>query len=370
MGMKTICWILKKRHQLRRFIGGLFAGAILFVILPNCVADAPVTVTIVKRVPIQTLGSDGAVIKMTESTIGAQMTLVSMDGTSVLLQDSQGIHYRINLGATDYVPAASTSPPPQVTTGTPTIPASPPPPPAPTMTAPASPTAENSVAAATVPSVPVIPEADPLTVTLDQRKTANELAVWPPGGIPDQPLLIASHGNGGTGPKEIRNWLKIAKVHHFTIVCPSLLSPVNASHLGEDDPFFAACIHWIKDNLKYNPDGVFMTGFSGGGFPTWYLATKYPTFFRGIICQSGNFAGNYYGLDISRWHQKPIKLIWGSQDLADIPVQNGQAVDMLKSEHCRNFTTEVVEGGHHQEHPDMVVSWMEQQMATPADATN
>jgi poly(3-hydroxybutyrate) depolymerase len=192
------------------------------------------------------------------------------------------------------------------------------------------------------------------------------MSVWPQGGVPDRPLLIAAHGNGGAGPKEIKGWLRIAKEHRFTIVCPSFLSSVRAGSLPEDEPYFEACLRWIKDNLQYSSDNVFMAGFSGGGFPTWYLATKRPDFFHGIVLQSGNFAGGYYDLNLSHWFHKPIKLIWGSQDLADIPIQNGQAVEMLKSEDCKDFTTEIVPGGHHQEHQDLVVNWMEQNLAAPA----
>ncbi len=109
-----------------------------------------------------------------------------------------------------------------------------------------------------------------------------------------------------------------------------------------------------------------MSGVSGGGFAVWYLGTTRPDFFKGLFLQSGNFAGPHYDLDVSNWRDKPIKLIWGTQDLPDIPVQNQLAVDLLNSAHCRNFSTEVIPGGRHGEHPDLVVGWMEQQMASPS----
>jgi hypothetical protein len=39
---------------------------------------------------------------------------------------------------------------------------------------------------------------------------------------------------------------------------------------------------------------------------------------------------------------------------------------MLKSEDCKDYTTEIVPEGHHQEHQDLVVSWMEQNLADHA----
>ena len=206
-----------------------------------------------------------------------------------------------------------------------------------------------------------------LIVHIGERKTVNEMAVSPQGGIADRPLLIAAHGGGGSGPQEIEGWLDLAKKHNFTVVCPTFLSGMTHSmYIPMDVPYFKDCLHWIENNLQYDKSNVYMTGFSGGGFPVWYLATTRPDFFKGLFLQSGNFAGQYYGLDIDRWYDKPIKLIWGSEDLPDIPVQNQQAIDLLKSEHCKNYSSEVIPGGHHEEHPDLFVAWMEQQMAAAA----
>jgi poly(3-hydroxybutyrate) depolymerase len=175
-----------------------------------------------------------------------------------------------------------------------------------------------------------------------------------------------AHGNGGSGPREINGWLNLAKRHNFTIVCPTFLSAVQLMHIPEDIPYFKDCLRWIEANLAYDKSNVYMSGVSGGGFAVWYLGTTRPDFFRGIFLQSGNFAGQYNGLDLSQWLDKPIKLIWGSQDLPDILVQNGQAVALLESEHCKNYSTEIIPGGHHGEHPDLVVTWMEQQRAVPS----
>jgi len=212
---------------------------------------------------------------------------------------------------------------------------------------------------------PLLQSNGVVIVTLGEKKIINEMAVFPQGGIANRPLLVMAHGNGSSGPKEIQRWIALAQQHHFTIVCPTFLSAVRLMHIPDDAPYFKDCLNWIKDNLQYDKGNVFMSGVSGGGYAVWYLGTTRPDFFKGLFLQSGNFAGQYYGLDISGWHEKPIKLIWGSQDLPDIPVQNQNAVDFLKSEHCTNYSTEVIQGGHHGEHPDLVVTWIEQQMSTP-----
>jgi hypothetical protein len=63
-------------------------------------------------------------------------------------------------------------------------------------------------------------------------------------------------------------------------------------------------------------------------------------------------------------------VIWGSRDLPDIETQGQQALDALKEADCKNVVHTVVMGAGHQEHRDMVVTWMEQSVAAAAAAPN
>jgi poly(3-hydroxybutyrate) depolymerase len=189
------------------------------------------------------------------------------------------------------------------------------------------------------------------------------MAVYPPGGIANRPLLMAAHGGGGCGPKEIAGWLDLAKRHNFTIACPTFLSGMtNSMYVPMDVPYFKNCLQWVESNLKYDKANVYMTGFSGGGYPVWYLGTTRPDFFRGLFLQSGNFAGDQcYNFDVSRWIDKPIRLVWGAEDSPTVIAQNKQVAALLQSKDLKNFSVEVLAGAHHQPHHDLVVTWMESQ---------
>lgn len=205
-------------------------------------------------------------------------------------------------------------------------------------------------------------------VTVGQRRAINEMAVYPPKGIPSRPLLLAAHGNGGSGPKEITGWLAWAKQHDFTIICPTFLSAVHSMYVPEDLPYFQECLRWVEANLQFDRSNAFMTGFSGGGYAVWYLATTRPDFFKGLFLQSGNFAGTeYFGLDtnLPKWSCKPIHLVWGSEDSPTVIAQNKQAMTLLRARHLSDFTTEVIQGAHHEPHHNLVVNWMEQVIAAP-----
>ena len=320
-----------------------------------------VIVTITQKAPMETLSATGDVIGVAEAAVGTKMTFVSTDGSQVTLQDAQGTHYQIALAATDYTP--------------PLIPA-------PTNSMAQAPAATNNVAqqpvmtsppAGSQPTPPPGPTAgsgdlpaDSMTATVAIEDRNDYMKVWPPTGISGRPLLIAAHGNGGTGEGEIARWRETARQHHFTIVCSTF--PCSTGYLNQinaDASYFKKALRWIADNLQYDKDNAFMCGFSGGGFPTWYFATKYPEIFRGLFFQSANFYGGFPDFDLSKWYRKPIKMIWGTQDRPDIPTQNQQALDALKQAGCKNYTSEVVQGGKHEEHPDLVAAWMEQVMAAP-----
>jgi predicted dienelactone hydrolase len=46
------------------------------------------------------------------------------------------------------------------------------------------------------------------------------------------PLVVSSHGAGGTGPKEIGGWLRFADKYGFIVVCPSYASATSHGSLA------------------------------------------------------------------------------------------------------------------------------------------
>lgn len=95
----------------------------LWLCHPASAADAP-TITVTHRTAIETLSAGGDVTGVTMVAAGAHYTLVNAAGPKLVVQDAQGVHYRLAPGATDYVPAPtspalSSSPAPAVPTPTP-----------------------------------------------------------------------------------------------------------------------------------------------------------------------------------------------------------------------------------------------------------
>jgi len=195
-------------------------------------------------------------------------------------------------------------------------------------------------------------------VTIGEQRSVNDMAVFPAKGIAGRPLLIAAHGNGGSGPEEIKGWLELAKEHKITVVCPTFLSSVNAIYIPDDKPYFEDCLNWVQHHLLYDKSHAYMTGFSGGGYAIWYLAITRPDFFKGLFFQSCNFTGDQFNLDLSRWTDKPIHLVWGTNDLTDVISQNQNAVAYLQSHGCNDASFEIIQGASHESHRDLVIKWM------------
>ncbi len=59
---------------------------------------------------MESLSPDGSVTGVSQGTVGAQFSFVSVSGSQVILQDAQGLRYRIALSSTDYNPTTSTAP--------------------------------------------------------------------------------------------------------------------------------------------------------------------------------------------------------------------------------------------------------------------
>jgi hypothetical protein len=89
--------------------------------------SAPVPVSITKPTPIETFAANGDIVAVSEAKVGARFSLVSVTGSQVIIQDAQGIHYRIDLSSTDYDPnkavASTPAPPAQPSPARPAAPA-------------------------------------------------------------------------------------------------------------------------------------------------------------------------------------------------------------------------------------------------------
>lgn len=137
------------------------------------------------------------------------------------------------------------------------------------------------------------------------------------------PLIIALHFAGGNGEDYLVNLAEPGlRDLGGIIVAPNVLGTVWTNFLSEN-----AVMGFISLALEawpIDPDRVVVTGYSDGGFGTWYLTDRHPEVFSAGIPMASHPVG-------SLEQRGPLFVIHGGQDELFSVQTTIQAVDILRS---------------------------------------
>ena len=134
------------------------------------------------------------------------------------------------------------------------------------------------------------------------------------------PLLLMSHGTGGSGRGQHRFWRGTADALGMIVVAPSESGPNEGYAYSERERQIAlASIRWARRRFDVDEDRVFLTGISRGGHLTWDLALRYPDLCAAIAPMIGGPRLNIGdGQNNLRYLENvvhlPIRDLQGSQD--------------------------------------------------------
>ncbi|HET9920511.1 MAG TPA: prolyl oligopeptidase family serine peptidase [Ktedonobacteraceae bacterium] len=148
------------------------------------------------------------------------------------------------------------------------------------------------------------------------------------------PLVLFLHGAGERGqnlhlvahhgPPKL-----VEEGHDFPFILVSPQCPAKGWWASKSTAHaLAALLDDIEHNYAVDPDRVYVTGLSMGGYGTWSLATSFPRRFAAIapICGGGNTA------DVCVLRSVPVWAFHGAEDHV-VPLREGQGmVDALR--HC------------------------------------
>lgn len=160
------------------------------------------------------------------------------------------------------------------------------------------------------------------------------------------PLIVASHGANGDGETEIKKWKEIAEKYGLIVVTPSYACATNKAGDNEEKKLFIKqekemlkeILKRVTESLNIERRFVMHTGFSGGGTPTWYIATSFPEYFTSFCFRSANF----YGRDFSpvnhlvTWRDKPVYIFW-SRDDNEVLTGDGYRTKIGEGQEALNF---------------------------------
>ncbi len=178
------------------------------------------------------------------------------------------------------------------------------------------------------------------------------------------PVIVSCHGTPPYDVAEhhIRTWEWYGEKYGCIIICPDLQ--------GTDGIFGAGPIGGMLNSeriilsiisslcYKYNIDrnNIMITGFSGGGFPAYWVGLRHPDVFSVVVPQNSNFNRS----SIEGWYppqatKTNVLIYYGQFDVAPIVMQSQNGIEYLRS---RGFKveTKIISGGHDR-HPEVAMNF-------------
>ena len=179
------------------------------------------------------------------------------------------------------------------------------------------------------------------------------------------PLIVTCHGTPpyDVAQHHIREWGMLGEQNGCIVVAPELQA---TDGLIGDGPLIGMydCERVILSLIslleyRYNIDraNVMITGFSGGGFPTYWVGLRNPDVFTCVVARNCNFSeGNLHGWYPPEAKRVPVLVYYGSHDPGAIMSQTRSAIRYF-SLHGFDVEATVVPGVGHERRPEIAMEF-------------
>ncbi len=193
------------------------------------------------------------------------------------------------------------------------------------------------------------------------------------------PMIISLHGTRpwDTAARQLKEWKKIAEDQGAILVCPELrgsdgIFPAGDANMTElllrDERFVLTVIGQL--HYKYNIDrrNIFLTSWSGGGYPLWFIALRHPDMFAAACARQSMFRASA----VDGWYpdaakRMPILIFYGTLDLPPVVSQSKLAHEYLQANGFQNARIITTKGGHSR-HPDVAMQFFLRHWRTGPDS--
>ena len=187
------------------------------------------------------------------------------------------------------------------------------------------------------------------------------------------PVIVTCHGTPPYDVAEhhIREWKFLGEQNRCIIVAPKL---IGTDGLFGDGPVVGmmASERRILSILsllgyRYNLDraNVMITGFSGGGFPTYWVGLRHPDLFSVAVSRNGNFSqGNIEGWFPPAAAEMDVMVYYGENDPATIINQSRNAIRFLTAAGF-NVKSAMIPGAGHERKPEIAMQFFRDHMNPP-----
>jgi poly(3-hydroxybutyrate) depolymerase len=187
------------------------------------------------------------------------------------------------------------------------------------------------------------------------------------------PVIISCHG---TVPYDVSNshietWKGYGEKDGCIVVCPDLVGTDGifgdgpTSAMLEDERRILSILSSLSYRYNIDRANILLTGFSGGGFPTYFVGLRNPDVFTCIAPRNSNF--NERNLD--GWYPPqaknlPIFVPWGSNDPGPIQAQAQNGVSYLRR-HGFRVKQQIIPGAGHERRPYLTMNFFKERWRDP-----
>ena len=181
------------------------------------------------------------------------------------------------------------------------------------------------------------------------------------------PLIISCHGTPPFDVNEhhIREWKMLAERNGCIVATPNLqatdgiIGDGPISGMLECERRILTLISLLGYQYNIDREKIMITGFSGGGFPTYWVGLRHPEVFSAVVARNCNFSE----INLDGWippadkaRRTRVKIYYGSNDPFPIILQSRAAIQYLRS---KGFEVEsqVLPGKGHQRQPEVAMEF-------------
>jgi hypothetical protein len=185
------------------------------------------------------------------------------------------------------------------------------------------------------------------------------------------PLVVTCHGTNpwDSARLQINEWKYMAEQNNFVVIAPFIDSargyippspPEGTQILENDEKFVLKIVRRFLNSPNIDSRSVMITGWSAGGFATYYIGLRHPDIFRVVVGRQANFVKEYYPNDIWWFNPyQPLMIFYGTADLPLIKADAQVAYRFFQDAGQKNIVLKSVSGGHSR-HPELALEYFQE----------
>jgi poly(3-hydroxybutyrate) depolymerase len=187
------------------------------------------------------------------------------------------------------------------------------------------------------------------------------------------PLIVTCHGTPpyDVADHHIREWKMLGEQNGCIVVAPELIATDGLIGDGpivgmlDDERFILSLISLLGYRFNIDRANIMITGFSGGGFPTYWVGLRHPDIFSAVVPRSANFSEH----NLDGWYpqgalSQHVKVYYTENDPGAISGQSKRGIKYLQSKGF-HVETEVIPGLGHERRPDVAMKFFRENWRRP-----